>query len=108
MAGRALLPVDLDLQPAVLTMANHWLQPIHNRRWRGKPDRQIGPTHGQEWLRAEEQQAAVGSLGPAYPSARATNASAPGPSLAHAQYRWPTCPLTRTARALSTNRWRSR
>ena len=38
-------PADLELQLAVPTTVYHWLQAIHDLRWRGKPDRQISSTH---------------------------------------------------------------
>ena len=54
----ALLPADLELQLAVTTSVYHWLQAFHALRWRSKPDRRIGPTHWQEWLRADAQHTA--------------------------------------------------
>ena len=38
-------PADLELHLAVLTAAYHWLQALHDLRWRGKPDCQISATH---------------------------------------------------------------
>ena len=66
----ALLPADLELQLAVPTTVYHWLQALHDLRWRGKPDRQIGATHWQEWPQADVQRDAVQGLG----SASATQA----------------------------------
>ena len=74
-------PADLELQLAVLTTVYHWLQGFHDLRWRGKPDRQIGATHWQEWLQADTQRDAIRSLGPA-PATRALDATAPGRALA--------------------------
>ena len=74
-------PADLELQLAVLTTVYHWLQAFHDLRWRGKPDRQIGATHRQEWLQADAQRDAIRSLGPA-PATRALDAAAPGHALA--------------------------
>ena len=47
----------------------------------GKPDRQIGATHCQEWLQADARHDAVQGLGPA-PATRALSAAAPGRALA--------------------------
>ena len=55
----AALPADLELQLAVPTTVYHWLQAFHDLRWSGKADIQIGPTHWQEWLQADAQQAAI-------------------------------------------------
>ena len=74
-------PADLELQLAVPTTVYHWLQAFHNLRWRGKPDRQIGATHWQEWLQADAQRDAAQGLGPA-PATRALDTSAPGRALA--------------------------
>ena len=74
-------PADLELQLAVTTTVYHWLQAFHDLRWRGKPDRQIGATHWQEWLLAHTQREAIWSLGPA-PATRALDATAPGRALA--------------------------
>ena len=74
-------PADLELQLVVPTTVSHWLQAFHNLRWRGKPDRQIGATHLQEWLQADTQSDAIRSLGPA-PATRALDATAPGRALA--------------------------
>ena len=73
-------PANLEIQLAVPTTVYHWLQAFHDLRWRGKPDRPIGDTHWQEWLRADAQRDAVQGLGPA-PAARALDASAPGRAL---------------------------
>ena len=59
----------------------HWLQALHDLRWRGKPDRQIGSTHWQAWLQADAQRDAVRNLGPA-PATQALDAAAPGRALA--------------------------
>ena len=77
----AALPTHLELQLAVRITVYHWLQGFHNLQWRGKPDRQIGATHWQEWLQADAQRNAVQGLGPA-PATRALDASAPGRALA--------------------------
>ena len=53
------LPADLGLELAVPTTVYHWLPAFHDLRWRGKPDRQIGATHWQEWLQADTQRATV-------------------------------------------------
>ena len=74
-------PADLELQLAVPTTVQHWLQAFQNLRWRGKPDRQIGSTHWQTWLQADTQRDAIRSLGPA-PATRALDAAAPGRALA--------------------------
>ena len=74
-------PADLALQLAVPTTVYHWLQAFYDLRWRGKPDRQIGTTHWQEWEQADAQRDAVRSLGPA-PAIRALDAAAPGRALA--------------------------
>ena len=74
-------PADIELQLAVRTTVYHWLQASHDLRWGGKPDRQIGATHWQEWLQADAQRDAVQSLGPA-PATRALDAAAPGRALA--------------------------
>ena len=74
-------PADLELQLAVLTTVYHWLQAFHDLRWRGKPDRQIGAAHWQEWLQADAQRDAIRSLGPA-PATRALKSAAPGRALA--------------------------
>ena len=74
-------PADLELQLAVPTTVYHWLQAFHDLGWKGKPDRQIGATHWQEWLQADAQRDAIRSLGPA-PATRALNAAAPGRALA--------------------------
>ena len=74
-------PADLELQLAVPTTVYHWLQGFHDLRWGGKPDRQIGATHWQEWLQADAQRDRVQGLGPA-PATRAIKASAPGHALA--------------------------
>ena len=74
-------PADLDLQLAVPTTVYHWLQVLHDRQWRGKPDHQISSTHWQAWLQADAQRDAVRSLGPA-PATRALDAAAPGRALA--------------------------
>ena len=59
----------------------HWLQAFEDLRWTGKPVRQIGPTHWQEWLQADAHHTAFHGFGPA-PTARAINASAAGRALA--------------------------
>ena len=74
-------PADLEPQLAVLTTVYHWLQALHTLRWRGKPDRQIGARHWQEWLQADAQRDAVQSLRPA-PATRALIAAASGRTLA--------------------------
>ena len=74
-------PADLELQLAVPTTVYHWLQAFYNLRWRGKPDRQIGATHWEEWLQADAQGDAVQSLGPA-PATGALDTAAPGRALA--------------------------
>ena len=74
-------PADLELQLAVPSGVYHWLQAFHDLRWRGKPDRQIGPTHWQTWLQADAQRDAIRGLGPA-PATRALDAAAPGCTLA--------------------------
>ena len=74
-------PADLELQLAVRTAVYHWLQPFHDLRWRGKPDRQIGSTHWQTWLQADAQRDAIRGLGPA-PATQALDAAAPGRTLA--------------------------
>ena len=74
-------PADLEDQMAVPTTVYHWLQASHDLRWRGKPDRQIGATHWQEWLQADAQRDAIQNLGPA-PATRALDAAAPGRALA--------------------------
>ena len=80
---KAALPLfDLELQLAVPTTAYHWLQAFPDLRWRGKAERQIGPTHWTEWLHADEHWAAVCNLGPAPAAARAPDLSARGRSLA--------------------------
>ena len=76
----ALLPADLELQLGVPTTMYHWLHAFSNLRQRGKPDRQISPTHWQEWLRADALQTPIRRLRPA-PTARARDASAPGRTL---------------------------
>ena len=55
----AALLADLELQVAVPTTVYHWFQAFHDLRWRGKPDRQIGATHWQEWLQADAQHTTV-------------------------------------------------
>ena len=75
------LPADLELQLAVPTTVYHWLQAFHDLRWTGKPDRQIGPTHWQEWLQADAQGNTIRGIGPA-PATRHLDASAPGRALA--------------------------
>ena len=72
---------DLELQLAVPTTVYHWLQVVHDLRWRGKPHCQIGATHWQETLQADVQREAAQSLGPA-PATRALGAAAPGRALA--------------------------
>ena len=74
-------PADLELQPAVPTTVDHWLQAFHDLRWRSKPDRQISATHWQAWLQADTPREAVRSLGPA-PATQALDAAAPGHALA--------------------------
>ena len=74
-------PADLELQLAVPTTVYNWLQALHDLRWRGKPDRQIGSTHWQTRLQADAQRDAIWSLGPA-PATRALDAAAPGCALA--------------------------
>ena len=74
-------PADLELGLAVRTTVCNCLQAFHDLRWRGKPDRQIGATHWQEWLQADEQRDAVQGLGPA-PATRALDGSASGHALA--------------------------
>ena len=74
-------PADLELQLAVPTTVYHWIQAFHDLRLRGKPDRQIGPTHWQTWLQADAQRDAIRSLGPA-PATRALDVAAPGRALA--------------------------
>ena len=74
-------PADLELQLAVATTVYHWLQPFRDLRRRGKPDRQIGTTHWQEWLQADAQRNAIQGLGLA-PATRALDASDPGRALA--------------------------
>ena len=74
-------PADLELQLAVPTTVYHWPQAFHHLRWRGKPDRQVGATHWQEWLQADTQSEAIRSLGPA-PGTQALDAAAPGRALA--------------------------
>ena len=74
-------PADLELQLAVPTTVYHWLQAFHDLRSRGKPHRQIGATHWQEWLQADAQRDAVHGLG-LTPATRALDASAPGRALA--------------------------
>ena len=75
------LPADLEVQLAVPTTMYHWLQVFHDLRWRGKPHRQIGATHWQEWLQADAPHAAASGLGPT-PTARALDTLAPGCMLA--------------------------
>ena len=77
----AALPAHLELQLAVSTTVYHWLQAFQDLQSRGKPDRQIGATHWQEWLQADAQRDAVQGLGPA-PATGALDASAPGRALA--------------------------
>ena len=72
---------DLELQLAVPTTVYHRLQAFHDLRCRGKPDRQIGATHWQEWLQADAQRDPVQSLGPT-PATQALDAAAPGRALA--------------------------
>ena len=72
---------DLELQLAVQTIVYHWLQAFRDLPWRGKPDRQIGATHWQEWLQAEVQRGAFQGLGPAR-ATQALDASALGRALA--------------------------
>ena len=74
-------PADVELRLAVPTTVYHWLQALHNLRWRSKPDCQIGATHWQEWLQADTQPDAIWSLRPA-PATRALDAAAPGRALA--------------------------
>ena len=74
-------PADLELQLVVPTTVYHCLQAFYDLRWRGKPHRQIGATHSQEWLQADTQRNAVQGLGPA-PATGALDASAPGRALA--------------------------
>ena len=74
-------PADLEPQLAVPTTVYHWLQAVHDLRWRGKPDRRIGSTHWQTWLQADVQRDAIRGLGPA-PATRALDAAAPGRTLA--------------------------
>ena len=73
-------PADLELQLAVPITVYHWLQAFQDLRWRGKPDRQIGATHWQEWLQANTQRDAIQRVGPA-PATRALDAAAPGRAL---------------------------
>ena len=73
-------PADLELQLAVRTTVYHWLQAFHDLRWRGKPNRQMGATHWQEWLQADTQRDAIRSLGPAR-TTRALDAAVPGRAL---------------------------
>ena len=77
----AAIPADLKLLLAVPPTVYSWHQVLHNLRWRGKPDRQIGATHWQQWLQADTQHATIRGLGPV-PTARAPDASAPGCTLA--------------------------
>ena len=77
----AALPADLERQLAVLTAVYHWLQAFHDLRLRGRPDRQIGTTHWQEWLQADAQRDTVRGLGPK-PATTALDVSAPGRALA--------------------------
>ena len=77
----AALLADLELQLAVPTTVYHWLQAFHDLRWSGKPNRQIGATHWQEWLQADSQRDTVRGLRPA-PATRALDVSAPGRALA--------------------------
>ena len=102
----AALPADLELQLAVPSTVYRSLQALCDQRWGGKPNRQIGATHGQEWLQADAQRDAVRGLGPA-PTARAPDASAPGRALAAQLSRWPTYPSTWRQKAPSANRCRS-
>ena len=74
-------PANSELQLAVPTTVYHWLQAFDHLRWRGKPDRQIGATHWEEWLQADTQHDAIRSLGPA-PATRALDVAAPGRALA--------------------------
>ena len=55
----AALPADVELQLADPTTVYLWLQAFHDLRRRGKPDRQIGASHWQEWLQADMQHATV-------------------------------------------------
>ena len=75
------LPADLELQLAVPTTVYLWLHAIHDLRWRGNPDSQIGAEHWQEWLQADAQRNPVQGLGPA-PATGALDALAPGRALA--------------------------
>ena len=74
-------PADLELQLVVPTTVYHWLQASDKLQWRGKPDRQIGATHWQEWLQTDAQRDAVQSIGPA-PATRVLDAAAPVRALA--------------------------
>ena len=77
-----LLPIDLELQLAVPTTVYHWLEAFDQLQWRSKPDRQVSPTHLQEWLQADEQHAAIRHLGPPPGATGAPDVSAPGGRLA--------------------------
>ena len=77
----AALPADLELQLAVPTTVYHRLQPFHDLQWKGKPDRRIGATHWQDWLRGHVLRDTVRGPDPA-PATRALDASAPGRGLA--------------------------
>ena len=86
----ATLPAYLELQLAVPTTVYDSLQAFHDLRWRGKPDRQLGATHWQEWLQGDPQRDAVQGLGPA-PATRALDAfPAPLAGAAHGSAGQPT------------------
>ena len=74
-------PTDLELQLAVQTTVDHWLQAFHYLRWMAKPDGQIGATHWHEWLQADAQHDPIRSLRPA-PVTRALDAASLGRALA--------------------------
>ena len=73
----AALPADVEFQLVVPITVYYWLQAFHDLLWRGKPDRQMGATHWQEWLQAHAQGNAVDGLGPA-PATRALDTPDPG------------------------------
>ena len=99
-------PADLELQLADRTTVYHWLQAFDDLRRRGKPDRQIGTTHWQEWLQPDVQPDAAQGLGPA-PATRVLDASVPGRALAPHADRWPTYSSTRHQGAPSASGCRS-
>ena len=75
---------------------------FHDLRWRGKPDRQIGATHWQEWLQADAQRdSRVLHPRPRHePSMRRPRAA----RCRRTRFGWPTYPSTRRWRAPSGSR----